>query len=89
MTKLLVLTKDNKITYCNANGENIGKGRCNHIAHQNKDESIEDFFNIIEDIKISKVSNNSQNNNGIDIERIKNLNENDKIKLIEFENESN
>lgn len=45
MNKRLALTKDGKLTYCNASEENIGKGRCNHIAHQRAGESMQSFMN--------------------------------------------
>ena len=44
MTKRLALTTDGKITYCTASEDNIGKGRCNHVAHQKDGESNEDFI---------------------------------------------
>lgn len=43
--KRLALTKDGQLTYCTSSEENIGKGRCNHIVHQNIGESNEDFLN--------------------------------------------
>lgn len=42
--KVLCMTKEGKITYCTASPENRGKGRCNHIAHQEENESIQDFM---------------------------------------------
>ena len=44
MDKRLALTNDGHLTYCTASEENIGKGRCNHCAHQNKGESMEEFM---------------------------------------------
>lgn len=44
MKKKLALTKDGKLTYCTSSEENIGKGRCNHIAHQKENESNNDFL---------------------------------------------
>ena len=43
MSKVLALTTDGRITYCTASEEDRGKGRCNHIVHQDKNESIEQF----------------------------------------------
>lgn len=43
--KRLALTKDGKLTFCTSDPENIGKGRCNHVAHQLPSESKEDFLN--------------------------------------------
>lgn len=42
--KRLAVTTDGKLTYCTASEENIGKGRCNHVYHQNDGESQEDFM---------------------------------------------
>lgn len=39
----LALTRDGRITYCTATEDNMGKGRCNHISHQGKQESAEEF----------------------------------------------
>lgn len=38
MVKRLALNSEGLLTYCTASEENIGKGRCNHIAHQNEIE---------------------------------------------------
>lgn len=48
MNRVLALTKDGKITYCTAPEEMRGKGRCNHIAHQTSEQSVEDFISSIE-----------------------------------------
>lgn len=78
MTKCLALTNDGKIIYCAISEENIGKYRCNYIAYQEKGESIKDFCKRIKDIKLNKIDTNNDN-------KIKNLNVDDKIKLIESE----
>lgn len=44
MPKVLAVTEDGDITYCSAPEELRGKGRCNHIAHQRPNESINDFL---------------------------------------------
>lgn len=44
MAKVLALTKDGMLTYCIASEENRGKGRCNHVAHQEKNESVDQFI---------------------------------------------
>lgn len=44
MAKVLAVTEDGDITYCSAPEELRGKGRCNHIAHQKPNESINDFL---------------------------------------------
>ena len=50
--KRLAMTKDGQLTYCTASEENIGKGRCNHIAHQKNGEDPVTFMNRV---------NNAQN----------------------------
>lgn len=42
--KRLALNTEGQMTYCSASEENIGKGRCNHIAHQRINESQKDFL---------------------------------------------
>lgn len=42
--KRLALTKDGRMTWCTADEENIGKGRCNHVAHQKVGETQEEFM---------------------------------------------
>ena len=39
MGKRLAMTTDGKLTYCSASDANIGKGRCNHLFHQNTNDS--------------------------------------------------
>lgn len=59
--KRLALTEDGDITYCQSSEENIGKGRCNHIAHQKPNESVEKFMEkcaiLQKEIKENKNSN--------------------------------
>lgn len=55
MTKVLALNTDGQLTYCTAPEELRGKGRCNHIFHQNNGESKEDF--------LKRVSNMVDTNN--------------------------
>ena len=43
MSKRLAMNTEGRLTYCSALDENIGKGRCNHLVHQNSNESSEDF----------------------------------------------
>lgn len=47
--KRLALNKDNKLTYCVAPDDKIGKGKCNHIDHQKDGESNEEFIKRIND----------------------------------------
>ena len=42
--KVLAVTTDGKLTYCTASPEDRSKGRCNHVSHQNEDESNGDFM---------------------------------------------
>lgn len=51
MPKRLAITKDGKLTYCTASEENIGKGRCNHIAHQKMGESNLEFMEALSAIE--------------------------------------
>lgn len=47
------LTKDGRLTWCTVQDpEKIGKGRCNHIAHQKKDESPEQFVERVNKYRI-------------------------------------
>ena len=55
MKKRLALTKEGQLTYCSATEENIEKRRCNHIIHQNNNESINDF---LKRANLSKIQNN-------------------------------
>ena len=41
--KVLALTVDGKMTYCTCPPERRGTGRCNHVAHQNPEETAEEF----------------------------------------------
>lgn len=58
MSGVLALRADGKLTYCTAPEERRGMGRCNHIAHANKDESQEDFVKRIENLKAEKPQDN-------------------------------
>ena len=52
--KVLALTTDGRITYCTASEEDRGKGRCNHIMHQEKNEDNNTFIeraNLVEENK--------------------------------------
>ena len=44
MNKVLALNTDGQLTYCTAPDEMRGKGRCNHVAHQNDGESGDEFL---------------------------------------------
>lgn len=43
MNKRLALNDKGEMTWCTSSEENVGKGRCNHIVHQNKDENTQSF----------------------------------------------
>ncbi len=62
--KVLALNTEGNITYCSVEPENRGKGHCNHIAHQNPGESIEDFVNRIDEkqkaLQLEKELNESE-----------------------------
>lgn len=47
----LALTVNGDLTYCQASEENVGKGRCNHIAHQFKDETPNEFLNRVAELQ--------------------------------------
>ena len=40
----LALTRDGQMSFCSSNSENIGKKRCNHIAHQGIHETTNEFM---------------------------------------------
>ena len=58
MPKVLALNKNGDITYCTCPEELRGTGRCNHIAHQNINESSQDFIT-----RINEQQEKIQNNN--------------------------
>lgn len=43
MTKRLAMNVDGQMTFCSAPDDKIGMGRCNHVMHQNSNESASDF----------------------------------------------
>lgn len=50
MNKVLALNMEGNLTYCTAPEEMRGRGRCNHVAHQNANESREVFLDRISDM---------------------------------------
>lgn len=60
--KVYALTEDGKFTYCTADEENRGKGRCNHLLHKEGSESLESFMTraseIQQKIEIDSIKNN-------------------------------
>lgn len=60
MPKRLALTKEGTLSWCNSDDEHIGTGRCNHIAHQETNESVEEFTKRAENIQNSLASDNNQ-----------------------------
>lgn len=51
--KVLALNTSGNLTYCTCPPELRGKGRCNHITHQENNETTEEFVKRIESIKIT------------------------------------
>lgn len=49
--KVLAVNVNGDITYCTVDPANRGKGRCNHIAHQERGESTQDFIERINNIR--------------------------------------
>lgn len=45
----MALTSDGQLTFCKAPAELRGKGNCPHVAHQEPNESIEDFIQRVEE----------------------------------------
>ena len=43
--KVLALNVDGQLTYCTCPPDKRGIGRCNHVAHQMENESMEEFLN--------------------------------------------
>ena len=73
--KVLALNTEGNITYCTVEPENRGKGRCNHIAHQDPGESPEDFIARIDAKQKELVYKdyNPENHNEISQEEIDDL----------------
>jgi hypothetical protein len=46
--KVLALTEDGRITYCTSPPELRGRGRCNHVAHQQDGQSVDEFIDSIQ-----------------------------------------
>lgn len=74
--KVLALTTDGRLTYCSASPENIGKGKCNHVLHQNKNESNENFAKRIAESLLKKSADNYR-------KEVLSLNISEKLKMIE------
>ena len=66
--KVLAVTIDGKLTYCT-------KGRCDHIAHQNNNESGEEFVKRVAKDLLKQASDNYK-------EEILNLNWSEKLEMI-------
>ena len=65
-TGILALNINGTLSYCTAPPELRGKGRCNHIAHQEKDESADSFIK-----RINKLINVDKEFKDADINKIK------------------
>ena len=48
MTKVLALNTNGELTYCTAPEEMRGRGRCNHVAHQEEGQSPIEFMNAVD-----------------------------------------
>lgn len=57
MAKVLAITKDGKLTYCTAPPDLRGKGRCNHVAHQEDGQTKEEF--LFKTIKENELTGNT------------------------------
>ena len=70
MNRVLALTNDGKLTYCTASKENKGKGRCNHITHQDENENMPQFMErikpIVEELNKNAILNPILNNTPIE-----------------------
>ena len=63
MPKRLAMTVDGKLTYCTADDEHVGKGRCNHVAHQKVGETQEAFLE-----RANAVANEKNKKDDLDLE---------------------
>ncbi len=51
MNKVLAINTSGDLTYCTVPPELRGRGRCNHIAHQNPDETVDQFIERVNESK--------------------------------------
>lgn len=52
------MTRDGRLTVCKAKPEDVGKGSCNHISHQQENESVIEFIErATREIKAEKLKN--------------------------------
>lgn len=78
MAKMLALNTEGRITYCTVDPEMRGRGRCNHIEHQNEGETASEFIERIsikqkEIEQIKEISEYSKNAKEISQEEINDL----------------
>lgn len=73
--KRLALTQDGRLTNCVAPEGKVGVGRCNHIAHQEPNESIEEFIARIDNQMMTEGIDNSIEN--IDTNNISEIDQKD------------
>ena len=91
--KILAVNINGDITYCSASLEMRGMGRCNHIEHQNENETTQEFIQRIEDLR-TKVQNSNDSNDksfipydGAEIETLPyRMTDEEKEDLIKIEN---
>lgn len=62
---VLALTDDGRLTYCTCPPEKRGQGRCNHVAHQEKGQSVADFIASV-DKRITIEGDKNENDNSDD-----------------------
>lgn len=60
MTRRLAVSEDGTLSFCTADEEHVGKGRCKHLTHQNTDENTEQFADRVEKALNNKVSEDNQ-----------------------------
>lgn len=51
--RILALTNDGRITYCTCSPDQRGKGRCNHVMHQNINETSSEFTERVENLSFA------------------------------------
>ena len=59
--KVLAMNVNGDLTFCTAEPEKRGKGRCNHIAHQRPDESATEFMERIDSLRQDVLNKNERN----------------------------
>lgn len=81
--KRLAMTVDGKLTYCTADDEHIGKGRCNHIAHQQKGEDPQTFLERANQVMAIKIQVDDKKNPNTDLPDLSNISRLEEIVPVE------